>query len=380
MKKILLIIDQINSGGAEKILLDFNTYLLDNRYETKIFVLYGDNPLYINGLKKNSKFPLAKAFQQRMLIRKAQKIVSEFDPDAIYSFLERSNILTSRLRTRAQKILTVHNLLSIQYLKLPLLLRWLSKSIIRKAYNSDVSVVAVSSQVADDLKEKFGICNNIHVINNKVDKEYIMLMSKETVREVDFVSGTKYILNIGRLSNQKAQWKLIKAVYYLVKFHSIDVKLIILGDGELKENLLHLIDNLSLKDNVFLLGHNNNPYKFIAKSDLFVLPSIFEGAPIVISEVIGLGKPFIGSKKAIPVELFSGSIADWKSCTFDIASKSPDFSTVIQEDDISLAEMIYTHLYDNKNTTVQACTVWNKTNSKYCQFSEYINLLETPYS
>lgn len=75
---------------------------------------------------------------------------------------------------------------------------------------------------------------------------------------------------------------LIKA-YAKVK---TDLKLVILGEGILKNELLNLIEELNLKNKVFLLGFDNNPYKYMSKCDFFAFASSFEGFSNVLIECL----------------------------------------------------------------------------------------------
>lgn len=127
---------------------------------------------------------------------------------------------------------------------------------------------------------------------------------------------------------------------------------------------------------VSILPFNCNPFKFIKSVDLFVLPSIFEGCPIVLSEVIALETPFVGSQRAVPIELFSDNMDAWKNITFCNKNHIPDFSDSILSDDIELAELIKKHLFDNSSVnSVTGCMNWNRFNDKKHQFDSYLQLL-----
>jgi len=63
-KRVLFIIDQIKTGGAEKILLEYDKYLLSHGYKTKIFVLYNDNERYEYGCRANTSNIIVKTIQQ----------------------------------------------------------------------------------------------------------------------------------------------------------------------------------------------------------------------------------------------------------------------------------------------------------------------------
>lgn len=102
------------------------------------------------------------------------------------------------------------------------------------------------------------------------------------------------LVTMGRLSPEKNQGSLIKAVNILVR-KGYDLKLIILGKGPLQEELDRLIKELKLENNVFLVGQLENPFGTVSESDLFVFPSYWEGQPMVLLEALALNKKIISS-------------------------------------------------------------------------------------
>ena len=101
------------------------------------------------------------------------------------------------------------------------------------------------------------------------------------------------ILNIGRLTDQKDQETLIRAVNRINK--DIPFKLAILGKGINNSKLQTLINYYNLNNKVKLAGYNKNPYKYINSCDLFILSSKFEGLPNVLIESLLLKKYIISS-------------------------------------------------------------------------------------
>lgn len=379
MKRILLVIDQIRTGGAEKILLDFRQYLQSNGYDVEVFTMYYSCSKYNYGCKNNAHNIILKFFQQIYVYIKLRLYVRGQQPDSIFSFLDRSNVIVSLLPAKYKRCLSVHNVLSVQYEKVsPLLLKFV-KRLIASVYNRKCNIIiAVSLQVKNDLVENFAIKRDIiKVITNCTNKSYITQKALEQIDEILLEKDCKYLLNIGRLSTQKAQWKLLKSLKYLKdNYTECNIRLIILGEGELRDPLILLSHKLGLSDIVSILPFNCNPFKFIKSVDLFVLPSIFEGCPIVLSEVIALETPFVGSQRAVPIELFSDNMDAWKNITFCNKNHIPDFSDSILSDDIELAELIKKHLFDNNSVnSVTGCMNWNRFNDKKHQFDSYLQLL-----
>lgn len=80
-----------------------------------------------------------------------------------------------------------------------------------------------------------------------------------------------------RFSEQKAQWKLLKAFSLYLNKGGWNVYLVLMGEGEYMEELKQLAKDLGVYSRTIFLPFNLNPYKYMAHADLFVLSSIFEG-------------------------------------------------------------------------------------------------------
>ena len=241
----------------------------------------------------------------------------------------------------------------------------------------ETKLIAVSGQVKNDLVEKLMIREDkITIINNYVNKELLTIKAKEPIIEFNIEANCSYILNIGRITRQKAQWKLIKSFYYLVKRKNYrELRLIILGEGELKLSLEKLIAELDIKQYVTILPFNTNPYKFMNLAKLFVLPSLYEGFPIVLSEALALNLKFIGSRESIPSEFFSNT-KEWEEFIYENKDYTINLSNNIESDDIELANLITKGLYNSKLRLLfekETCQ-WNKENYLSCQFDKYLSV------
>lgn len=377
MEKYLLVIDQIKTGGAEKILIDYYSYLVKKGRLVKVFSLQGfdGRSSWTEGLdimygeKKNKGNIVLKLFSQIRLLWKMKKLIRNYQPDIVFSFLEKSNFITTLVVPQhIKKVVTVHNILSIQYTKISSrFIRGALSKVINWMYNRNTQVIAVSKQVKDDLVLMYGVDDHkIHVINNYVDKADIKMKSLESVSDFIFHKDVKYVLNIGRFSLQKSQHKLINAFHFLIANKGIKgVHLVLLGEGEKEKDLRDLVDKLGMNDYITFIPFNINPYKYMSKVDLLVLSSVFEGFPIVVSEMSSLRIPFVGSDKAIPREMFQ-SDSVWTSCTFKV-------STDDDSDTNSLAQLIFNGLYneDLRNLMLGDTSYWEKKNNKSSQFELY---------
>lgn len=377
MKKYLFIIDTVKHGGAENILLRFSNYLQQKGIEYKIFVLFGrESSNIIPGeFNTNADNFFLKFIQQQILKQRCKKLKRQYRPDVVFSFLERSNIIALDTKMKNEKtIISVHNNLEEQYKKFGIIKQALIKYIIRKKYNKKASkIIAVSQSIKEILITRFGVMEEkIIVINNSVDRKKIQKMSEAEI-DIKKKQDSVWLISIGRVEYQKAQWKLIKAIYYLKQYKNItNIELILLGDGKYLTELKTLAKNLDIEDKISFIGFVKNPFPYLKIADLLVLPSIYEGFPITVSEAAVLGVEFIGSQKAIPKEIFQ-SILDWEKRTYLNINTIPDFTNKIFEDDVALAELIIRRLNKSKNMK-KATSAWEIENTENKNFDRYIVL------
>jgi glycosyltransferase involved in cell wall biosynthesis len=146
------------------------------------------------------------------------------------------------------------------------------------------------------VRDKLGVNPNNISINynaipdrNKVEASRADLRRQLGLKDSDFV-----ILNIGRLRIQKAQDTLLKAIP-IVRHEIPNLKVMIVGEGELWHSLIGLSNNLKVDDIVTFVGGTSHPEMYMNSSDIFVLPSVFEGLPTVVLEAFRSSIPVIAS-------------------------------------------------------------------------------------
>jgi glycosyltransferase involved in cell wall biosynthesis len=98
----------------------------------------------------------------------------------------------------------------------------------------------------------------------------------------------------GRLSREKGADVLLDAMP-LVQAAMPDADLTLVGEGPLKPDLLAQRKQLGLNEVVHLVGFQSNPFPYFKHADLFVLPSRFEGLPLVVLEALAVGTPVVAS-------------------------------------------------------------------------------------
>jgi len=158
------------------------------------------------------------------------------------------------------------------------------------------SVIAISQQVKEHLISDFKLDERkISVINNGIDtKKFGDFSARERMRKDLGVIDAFLIGIIARLSDVKGHLYLIRAMQKVVKdFPS--AKLLIIGEGKMKEALVKQVDGLGIKTNVLFIPEVGNIVDMLAAMDIFVMPSLQEGLGLALMEAMAQGLPVIGS-------------------------------------------------------------------------------------
>lgn len=103
-----------------------------------------------------------------------------------------------------------------------------------------------------------------------------------------------HFLTIGRLSEEKGFKRLLKILKQIYD-EGYQFYWEIVGDGPLKDVLIELVNQYGLEDMVKVLGHKENPYRYLVKTQVFALLSLYEGMPNTIYEALILGKPVLAT-------------------------------------------------------------------------------------
>jgi len=100
-------------------------------------------------------------------------------------------------------------------------------------------------------------------------------------------------MGVGRLSQQKDFGTLIKAFSLVRKHHPC--RLMILGEGNKRAELESLISDLDIANDVSMPGFQSNPYAWVKHASVFVLSSLWEGSPNVLTEALAIGIPSVAN-------------------------------------------------------------------------------------
>ncbi len=160
-------------------------------------------------------------------------------------------------------------------------------------YQNVDKIIAVSDKLCHQIKTVFPqYRDKIKTIYDIVN--YNIMQEMAYAEEVLMAEKRPIIITIGRLVPPKGYPLAIEACSIL-KDRGLDFAWYIIGDGEEKEKLQKMIRNKGLEDTLYLLGAKRNPYAYLRKADLYVQTSISEGYCLTLAEARILNKPIVST-------------------------------------------------------------------------------------
>lgn len=285
--KILYLITGLGGGGAEKIVAELADSMCEKGHKVKIAYLKGGVVVSPN----NPSVELIYLELENLLsIKKAffcfKNLLLDFNPDVVHSHMFHANIFARLCR---------------KFLKIPKLfcsahsnnegghLRMLAY---KYTHNFADLTTNVSLNASQNF-EKIGAVppGGIITVYNGIDINKFKKSNNYAFLKKEFVISEKnpIFFSVGRFSEVKDFPNLLKAFSIFKEtsiFESKQPKLLIAGDGELREQIELLINSLNLQSNVILLGRRDDISSLLNISDFFVLSSVYEGLPTVVIEAM----------------------------------------------------------------------------------------------
>lgn len=263
------------------------------------FVLAQKEGPYLDKISKKVHVVDLKTKRTLLSLFRLARYLKKEKPAVLISSMVRPNIIAVLAkflaRSETKVIARVANTLSLSFRGTHWSKRWLRKYGTVIFYKWTDKIVANSYGSADDLVK------NIRIPQEKIKAIYNPTVTPgifEKIRkeiEHPWLKNRKQpvILGVGSLFLQKDFPTLIKAFVKLRKKRN--AKLIILGEGKERKKLEKLIQSLGIKEDVDMPGFVKNPYAYMARADVFVLSSLWEGFGNVIVEAMACGCPVVST-------------------------------------------------------------------------------------
>ena len=293
IKIIFYIHSFINFGGAERILTILLQHLDRSKFEICLLMAKKEGR-YLSEIPDDVKVINLDVARTVLAIPKIALVLGQIKPDIFFCI--RSLVLG--FSTKIFKYFSFHTKFIVREVIIPsehnktesfpvfynvgyrILYPWFDK------------IICQSDYMINDLRNRYKINDRKLIkIHNPVDTKRIEDHLKSNFVKHDDRSQIR-LLAIGRLMYEKGFDLLIDAFVLLDKrFY-----LTILGEGVQKDSLEEKISSLNLESRIDLVGFVENPYEYMSKSDIFVLPSRYEGLPNIVLEVMLCGIPVVAFK------------------------------------------------------------------------------------
>lgn len=272
MKKVLHINKNREYSGAENVAM--NICLLANKYEH----LYASPKGAINEILGNNgveHFDL-----EKFNLHSIEKAIREFKPDIIHAHDITPSILAALLSIKYKNIKIVSHVHNNDPKMKKVSVRWLSYTMTIPFYDE---IIVVSESVKSEYLG--GFVNRGITLPNIVNPNILPHKQSDISKEFDIVT-------VARLVEQKRPEMFLELVSEVKKVFP-NIRAAYVGDGDMKEKFLKLIEINNLKENVTFVGFQTDPYQYLAKSKVFALTSSFEGFGLVALEALAYGLPTV---------------------------------------------------------------------------------------
>lgn len=350
-RKALFMINSISNGGAERVCINMANELVKNNYKVD-FILLGtnnsNNVLYelndkirVFDLNISTNNKIRKLIQILFSVRKINNYIEEEEKNGQYSLitshLPMSNILTRVSSVKKRAIYVFHLNMSHYGDKNNFCFKVLLKFMF-----SNKKIVTVSEGVRQECIKDYNMNEKLmKTIYNPIDLNEIEQKMNEPIDIKE-----KFFLQVGRLSKQKRQDRMLEIFSKGEFFH--DYKLAFCGTGDLLEEYRKKAKELGIENSVYFLGWQSNSYKWMKNAEILLCTSDNEAFPMTLIEALSCKTKVVSSNcKFGPNEILVN-----------------DFSNFLVEPDdidgyISKINMALKSYPQEKNPVLEKCMVSN---------------------
>lgn len=307
--KVCFVIPTLTGGGAERVAVTVLS-ALDARHERMLYLFSGADGVYFDRLAPGVRVIVASKRSWIARLFELARFLRTARPDIVMPFLSYFiTAIAARMAGSGARVVFNQGSPTTGFLddpdfswRRPLrrqVFAWMTRWFYRRAD----AVVVTSQGVADDLATRYGVPRDrMRVLHNPVDLEAIAAAANEPIGEP--AAEGPVVVAAGRLAGVKNYPLLIDALGRLrqgsgapsLRQGSGAPNLWILGDGPERARLEQYAREQGVGDSVRFWGFQPNPWRFIARADVFVLTSAYEGFGNVLIEAMACGTPVVATR------------------------------------------------------------------------------------
>ena len=303
-------------GGAQRAFHDHSVELGKYYQVTEVIFNEDEADMYPSGNPVRSLgvpgggSALAKIQNFWLRVTRLRQLKKELGCDVAVSHLEGADYINLLSKGREKAVVLIQGSKvhdrnisgAVGMLRKRVLMPWL--------YRRADKMVTVSRDIIPEMTEVFGVpLHKLSAINNSFEVEHVRQLSLEPLNAAmqAVYASAPVLVTSGRLAIQKNQAPLLDVFADLLKRQP--AKLVFIGDGELRQDLLDHARNLGLRVyqamdlpgpltpdyDVYFVGLQQNPFKYIRPATAFVFPSAWEGFPLALGEAMTCGVPVLST-------------------------------------------------------------------------------------
>lgn len=292
--KILYVITGLAQGGAERVVCDLADKMYEKGHQVKIIYLVGDVQTYpVNKEIEVVKANLSNILSLPKVYLFISRIIKDYRPDVVHSHMVHANILTRLIRVLVpmnKLISTAHSDNEGGVIRM---------IFYRMTHNLSDLTTNVSKNATISFERRYAVpINGMKTIYNGIDLVKFTpnsLARAKLASELGVNNNEKVILTVGRFSKAKNYPNLLRAIKILKVNLDITFKLVIVGEGELKDSIKEMIQKMDLEENIVLLGIRSDISDLMSAADVFVLASEYEGFGLVLAEAMACECPVVAT-------------------------------------------------------------------------------------
>jgi len=299
----------MKSGGQDRVAARL-THILKDYYNVKMIIVDGREINYdicceyrcMNMYPGTNTVRRIIGAVRRVLV--AKKLKREWNTDICLSFGTTCDYINAFSKRKDLVFLSIRGYKDLTT----------SPNILKRLWNHTIyskakGIICVSQNIVNRGKELYPKhSSKFHLLYNPYDFKLIDELKKESIAcYSDLFASNRIIISVGTYRYEKGYWHLVKA-FSLLRSKYKGIKLFIMGSEQPghKTKLAKLVSDLKLSDDVILADFDENPMKYISKSAIYVLSSVFEGFPNALVEAMACRVPVIAADcKSGPREILS---------------------------------------------------------------------------
>ena len=299
--RLTLFLSSFKDGGSERVMVALANGFVLRGYRVDLVLACGAQGLYLADVDARVRIVDLQAERLIKALWPLVRYLRRERPAALLAAMNHANVVAVLAQKWAgvstRVVVSEHGMISIEAGRTR---RWSARAmyaLLPRLHRRANAIAAVSRGSARDLEQFAGLpAGAVHVIYNPVEWDRIQRRMAEPVPHPWLQPGQirPVILAIGRLTEQKDFATLLRA--FAAVRASTDARLLILGEGGLREELQALAQSLGLgPDDVQMPGFAANPFAYMARAAVFVLSSRWEGLPGVLIQAMACGTPVVST-------------------------------------------------------------------------------------